>query len=124
MRRWQSSIRARPPDVRTLGFTLLAVIVAAAVAAPIVSPYPVDRQFRGLLNAPPTAPHLRDDRGLWHPPFIYPLKLTNQLEQRYEEDRLVVVPLRWLSGGRIVSSADDDRMPLLLLGADSYGRDV
>jgi peptide/nickel transport system permease protein len=117
-------IRERPTDVRTLGLALLTVIIVAAVAAPIVAPYPEDRQFRGLLNAPPTRPHLRDDRGVWHAPFIYPLTLTNQLEQRYEQNRSMVVPLQWFAGGRIVSSADDERMPLLLLGADSYGRDV
>ena len=110
--------------MKTFGLTLLVIIVASAVAAPIVAPYPVDRQFRGLLNAPPTVPHLRDDRGVWHAPFIYQWTLTNQLEQRYEANRTAIVPLRWLSDGRIVSSADDERTPLLLLGADSFGRDV
>jgi peptide/nickel transport system permease protein len=110
--------------MRRLGITLLAVIVIAAVAAPIVAPYPSDEQFRGLLNAPPTRPHLIDESGAWHPPFIYPQKLTNQLEQRYEVDRAAIVPLQWLTGGRIVSSSDDGRMPLMLLGGDSFGRDV
>ena len=110
--------------MKKFGLTLLVVIVASAAAAPIVGPYPVDRQFRGLLNAPPTVPHLRDDRGVWHAPFIYRWTLTNQLEQRYEENRTAMVPLRWFGDGHIVSSADDDRGPLLLLGADSFGRDV
>ena len=110
--------------MKYFGLTLLAVIFAAAIAAPIVAPYPVDRQFRGLLNAPPTMPHIRDDAGAWHAPFIYPWTLTNQLEQRYEQDRTTRVSLRWLGDGHIVSSSDDQRMPLLLLGADSYGRDV
>jgi peptide/nickel transport system permease protein len=110
--------------MKKFGLTLLVVIVASAAAAPIVAPYPVDRQFRGLLNAPPTVPHLRDDSGAWHAPFIYQWTLTNQLEQKYEENRTTIVPLRWLSGGHIVSSADDERTPLLLLGADSFGRDV
>ena len=34
------------------------------------------------------------------------------------------VPLAWFSGGHLVESADEGRAPLLLLGADSYGRDV
>jgi peptide/nickel transport system permease protein len=124
MPRWRSSIPARPTDMRAFGLTLLAVIVSAALMAPTVAPYPLDRQFGGLLHAPPTVPHLRDDRGRWHAPFIYPWTLTNQLEQRYDEDRSVIVPLRWLSGGALMSSADEGRMPLMLLGADSYGRDV
>jgi len=65
--------------MRTFGLTLLAVIVASAAASPIVSPYPIDRQFRGLLNAPPTVPRLRDAAGAWHAPFIYRWTLTNQL---------------------------------------------
>jgi len=110
--------------MRALGLTLLAVIVAAAVAAPIAAPYAIDQPFRGLLNAPPTLPHVRDDSGSWRAPFIYPWTLTNQLEQRYEQDRTVIVPLRWFSDGHLVSSSDDGHVPLLLLGADSYGRDV
>jgi peptide/nickel transport system permease protein len=77
-----------------------------------------------LLNAPPTAPRIRDDDGRWHRPFIYRWTLVNQLEQRYVEDRSARVPLTWFSQRRLVQSADDGRAPLLLLGADSYGRDV
>ncbi|HXD74866.1 MAG TPA: ABC transporter permease subunit [Vicinamibacterales bacterium] len=110
--------------MKYLGLTLLAVIVAAAVAAPVVAPYPMDQTFRGLLNAPPTRPHLVDDAGGWHAPFIHPWTVTNQLEQKYEENRAAVVPMRWFSHGRIVASADDAKMPLMLLGADSFGRDV
>ena len=110
--------------MRTLGLSLLAVIFLSSLGAPVVAPYAIDQPFRGLLNAPPTVPHIRDDSGAWHAPFIYPWTLTNQLEQRYEQDRTTTVPLRWFGDGHIVSSADNARMPLLLLGADSYGRDV
>jgi peptide/nickel transport system permease protein len=34
------------------------------------------------------------------------------------------VPLAWLGGGRLVRSAADRESPLLLLGADGFGRDV
>src|SRR4029077_16289880 len=34
------------------------------------------------------------------------------------------VPLAWLSNGRLVESSDDAQAPLMLLGADSFGRDV
>jgi peptide/nickel transport system permease protein len=51
-------------------------------------------------------------------------QLVSQLEQRYEQDRSTQVPLVWFARGRLVASADDSRAPLMLLGADSYGRDV
>lgn len=110
--------------MRLFGVALLAVIMVAALGAPVLAPYAIDQRFAGRLNAPPTFPHLRDDRGAWHAPFIYPWALTNQLEQRYRQDRSQRVPLTWLGGGRAVASSDDSRMPLFLLGADSYGRDV
>jgi peptide/nickel transport system permease protein len=110
--------------MRSCGVALLVVIFAAALGAPWLAPYASDAQVRGFLNAPPTIPHVRDDTGRWHAPFIYASKLTNQLEQRYKQDRSQRVPLAWFSGGHLLSSSDTTRMPLFLLGADSYGRDV
>ncbi len=110
--------------MRTLGYWILGVIVLASVSAPDLAPHATDRSFPGLLNAPPTVPHVRDANGVWHVPFIYRWKLTNQLEQQYEQDRASIVPLAWFRNGRVVSSADDEQMPLMLLGADSFGRDV
>jgi peptide/nickel transport system permease protein len=110
--------------LRTFGLVLLAITIVAAAGAPALAPHGSDESFRALLNAPPTRPHLRDDMGAWHAPFIYRWVLVNQLEQRYEQNRSARVPLAWFSGGRLVQSTDDERAPLLLLGADSYGRDV
>ena len=103
-----------------------AVVIAAALVAagaPLVAPHETDRQFAGLLNAPPTIVHIRDEAGRWRAPFIYPWRRLSQLEQRYEEDRLTRVPLIWFNG-RLVQSSDEAIAPLLILGADSYGRDV
>jgi len=110
--------------LRTLGLFLIAITGVAVVGASAFAPHASDQSYRALLNAPPTAPHVRDDMGDWHAPFIYPWALVNQLEQRYEQDRSIRVPLLWLSGGRLVQSSADARAPLLLLGSDSYGRDV
>ena len=110
--------------MRSLGFALLAVMFVAALGAPVIAPYAIDTQFRGWLNAPPTFPHVQDDAGAWHAPFIYPWKLTNQLEQRYEQDRSQRVRLSWFDAGHVAVSSDAARMPFFLLGADSYGRDV
>ena len=109
---------------RLFGWTLLAAAVVAACGAPLLAPHASDDQFRGLLNAAPTFPHLVDDSGDWHRPFIYPWTLVSRLEQRYEQDRAMRVRLVWFTRGRLVGSADEARAPLMLLGADSYGRDV
>lgn len=107
-----------------LGLVLVVLSLVGAAGAPVLAPYAVDDHFAGLLDAPPTLPHVRDDAGEWHAPFIYPWRLVNQLEQRYDQDRSVRVPLAWLTGGRLARSSADEQSPLLLLGADSFGRDV
>src|SRR5580765_2633271 len=106
------------------GRAILVVAAVATVGASVLAPHATDDRFPGLLNAPPTMIHLRDATGAWHAPFIYPWIRVNQLEQRYEPDRSAPVPLAWFGGGRVVRSSDDPRAPLLLLGADSFGRDV
>jgi len=107
-----------------LGTALVAIGVTAAAAAPVLAPHAPDERFAGMLNAPPTLPHLVGDDGSWHAPFVYRWRLVNQLEQQYEEDRSQRVPLAWLSQGHVIQSSDEANAPLLLLGADSFGRDV
>ncbi len=109
---------------RQLGGVLIAIALAGAATAPFVSPHEGDVRFPGLLNAPPTLPHIVDDDGRWHAPFIYPWVLVSRLEQRYDQDRRRRVPLQWISSGHLARSADEAAAPLLPLGADSFGRDV
>jgi len=109
---------------RGVGLALVTIALLAALAAPVAAPHAMDAHFSGLLNAPPTVVHVAGVDQMWHAPFIYRWQLVNQLEQRYEEDRSTRVPLAWFSGGRLVRSSNEDAAPLLLLGADSYGRDV
>jgi peptide/nickel transport system permease protein len=106
-----------------VGIWILLAVAIAGFGAPLLAPHAPDREFRDLLNAPPTIPHLRDSAGTWHRPFIYPWRLVNRLEQRYEQDRSVRVPLVWFQSGGLLGSADDVRAPFLLFGADSFGRD-
>ena len=107
-----------------LGLIIVSLALAAAVAAPLLAPHTITDHFDGLLNAPPTIPRIFDDQGSLHAPFIYPWRRVSQLEQRYEENRTVRVPLSWATGGHLVQSANEPDVPLLLLGADSFGRDV
>jgi peptide/nickel transport system permease protein len=108
---------------RGLGVALVALALLAAVSAPVVAPNAMDSHFAGLLNAPPTVVRFSGADRVWHAPFIYRWRLVNQLEQQYEEDRSARVSLAWFSGGHLVGSLDP-AAPLLLLGTDSYGRDV
>jgi peptide/nickel transport system permease protein len=110
--------------VNRLGWTIVVIAAATALAAPVVAPHDPDERFAGLLNAPPTRPHVLAADGTWHAPFIYPWRLTSQLEQRYEADQSRRVPLVWLVNGALVQSSDEALAPLLLFGADSFGRDV
>jgi peptide/nickel transport system permease protein len=110
--------------VRTLGSVLVGLMLLTAVGAPALAPHRIDTAFPGLLNAPPTVPRLRDESGRWRAPFIYPWALVSQLEQRYTEDRTRTVPLTWFVDGQLVQSADEASAPLLVLGTDSFGRDV
>ena len=98
--------------MKTAGRVLLALIVFVAAAAPWLAPNAPGRQFDAYLYAPPTPFHVTS---------FSPLRLVNRLERRFEvrEQRVAV---RWFDG-RLMSSADPDD-PLLLLGADSYGRDL
>jgi peptide/nickel transport system permease protein len=109
---------------RRIGLALVTIALAVAAAAGFLAPHTVNDHFDGLLNAPPTRPRVVDADGSLRAPFIYAWHRVSQLEQRYEEDRSARVPLVWLAGGRLVRSANEAKAPLLLLGADSYGRDV
>jgi peptide/nickel transport system permease protein len=93
-----------------------ALLVAGA--APWLAPNPPDRQFTAYLYAPPTRLHF-DAASAAH---FYPLRIVSRLERRFEEVRDRPVRVAWFRGRLIASTSDDE--PLLLLGADSYGRDI
>src|SRR5204863_204497 len=71
------SSRTRTGVSRRIGVSLLVIVTLAALAAPVLAPHEGDRQFSGLLNAPPTTLRVLDDEGRWHWPFIYPWVLAS-----------------------------------------------
>lgn len=100
------------------GLALLVAIVFLAVAAPWLAPNPPDRQFDTYLYAPPTTLHFDSEHGT----YFYPLQVVSRLERRFEEIRDRPVRVAWFSRHLVAST--EEREPLLLLGADSYGRDI
>lgn len=110
--------------MRRWAIALLAVIALAAIAAPALAPNSPDEEFRDFQHAPPMRVHVRDAEGHLRAPFVYRIRLVNRLEERYEEDRSTPAPLAWFTREAVVDVADRSAGPLLLLGADSFGRDI
>jgi peptide/nickel transport system permease protein len=109
---------------RARGGGALGLLLLAMLALPALAPHAPSEQFADRAYAPPMRVRVRDDRGAWRAPFVYPIRLADRLERRYEEDRRDPVRLRLFAGGRILGLEDERAGPLLLLGADSLGRDV
>jgi peptide/nickel transport system permease protein len=107
---------------RGAGAILVAFWIGAGIFAPFLSPNPPTMQFE-LPYAPPMRPHVIGADGGLHAPFVYPVRIANLLERRYEIDRSRRVPLAWFHDGRLVTTTDP-AAPLLVLGADAIGRDV
>jgi peptide/nickel transport system permease protein len=105
------------------GIACIAAIVAIALGATVIAPHDPGRQFSDLAYAPPMRPHIVDDEGHAHLPFVYPLRLVDRLEHRFAEDRSTRVQLQWFSGGTLVTT-DESHGPWLILGADPLGRDI
>ena len=105
--------------MRKGGLVLLLTVVFAAIAAPWLAPNDPNARHRDLMYAPPTRLHVFGADSIF---YIYTPRLVSRLERRYEEDLSHPVAVRFFNGGRLIA-ADGDT-PLLLLGADVYGRDV
>ena len=94
---------ARPLAMRRAGAVLLGVITVVALLAPWIAPNPPDRRFPNLLYAPPTPVHAFDVHGV--APHAHALRIVSRIERSFEEEPA-------------------SRGPMLLLGADAYGRDI
>jgi peptide/nickel transport system permease protein len=108
--------------MKQTGRALLIAIVLVAAGAPLLAPNPPDRLFTQYLFAPPTQVRLFD--GGLTAPYFFPLRIVNRLERRFEEVEDRPIPIQWFGNGHLLSVRDGEDAPLLLLGADSYGRDI
>ena len=110
--------------MRRAGVALIVLVALVAVLAPSLTPHGAHYIFEDRAYAPPMLIHVIGEDGRWRAPFVYPVRLANRLERRYEEDRANPIPLTWWSGGVIVQQIDESRGPWLPLGGDGSGRDV
>jgi len=60
--------------------------------------------------------HIVGGDGRWRAPFVYPVRLADRLERRYEEDRANPVTLAWFSRGVVVQAGDAGIRFLLVSG--------
>lgn len=107
---------------RRMGAALVILIALAALGAPFLATNPPQAQFADLAYAPPNFPRIRDAEGRFRPPFLYPLRLVDRLERRFEPDETKPIPLRWFAGGTLVAANTEALW--LPLGGDALGRDV
>jgi len=110
--------------VRRAGLATVGLVVLAAILAPGLTPHGANDRFADRAFAPPMPIHVVADDGSWRAPFVYPVRLADRLERRYEEDRAHPATLAWFSRGVLVQQADESAGPWLPLGGDGSGRDV
>ncbi len=110
--------------MRRLGIALLVAAAVIAAAAPWVATTDPGAGDRDAFFAPPTPIRVIDADGRLRAPFFYPVRLASRLERRFDEARDRPTRLAWLAAGHLVSAPRASGARLLLLGADSYGRDT
>jgi peptide/nickel transport system permease protein len=103
------------------GRALLVLTAVVTCAAPWLAPHRAGDQLTDRAYAPPTRVRLLDADGL-HAPFFHPQAMTDRLRRKFTSDSAVRVPVAPGNGVLLQSTVADQ--PLLLLGADSLGRDV
>ena len=97
------------------GLWVLTAIALCAALSPWIAPHRVGEQLRDRAYAPPTRVRIHDDAG-FHAPFFNAQILSDRLRRTFVDD-----PTQRVA---IVGPHAADAPPLLLLGADSLGRDV
>jgi len=101
------------------GAAMLALLAVLALGAPLFAPDSPSLQHPDLAYAPPMRVRIVHE-GQLQRPFVYPVHVVDRLERRFEADTSTPAPIRFFSGGRLVTSD----AAWFLLGADPLGRDV
>ena len=101
----------------------MTIVLVAALAAPYLATNDPATQHRDHLLAPPMPLRFVDAGGHLTWPFVYPVRVADRLERRFEEDRTRRIPLRFFRNGVLLRVENDDNGPWLPLGADRLGRD-
>jgi peptide/nickel transport system permease protein len=109
--------------MKRMALALGTVWVLVAALAPWVAPYDASVQHPRRAYAPPTRLRFVTPEGHVARPHFHPVRLVSALERHFEEDPSRRVEIHWLGEGRLFRSSDPAQ-PVLLLGADSMGRDV
>jgi len=107
--------------MKRIAAIVLLGIGVLAICAPWIAPNPPDRMLPDRTFAPPMRPHVFGPNGLQRP-FVYPQVLEDRLVSRYRADVTETAPISWPIGAP--PSIAPQSGPLLILGADSVGRDV
>ena len=110
--------------MKRAGIAILAWVALVAVLAPALTPNRPDFRFPDRAYAPPMPIRVIDADGRWRAPFVYPIRLADRLERRFEEDRTSPVPIAWFWRGVVAQLSEERQGPWLPLGADGSGRDV
>ena len=110
--------------MKRAGIAILAWVALVAVLAPALTPNRPGFRFPDRAYAPPMPIRVIDADGRWRAPFVYPIRLADRLERRFEEDRTSPVPIAWFWRGVVAQLSEERQGPWLPLGADGSGRDV
>src|SRR5690348_15964015 len=64
----------RRHKMAVFGLGILGLLVACALFAEFISPYPPGQRDTKYVLGPPQMPQLVDTHGQWHLPFVYGIK--------------------------------------------------
>lgn len=123
-----------------MAMVVLAFFYLMVAFAEFLSPHAPLHRYKSFVASPPTKVYIRDMTGRFRRPFIYPTVMERDpvtFRPMYVENRGVRYPIGLFVRGdpyefwglfewdiHLFGTAEPEVAPLLVLGADSIGRDV